>query len=347
MNAQATETAFFVGQPVEWQGFGWVADIQEADGPQSFTIGAQGMQANRLRLSIVWESGDFSTDTPEHIAAPWIKAAARAKAEPKPAAECLAMLEAAKAKRAAFHAEQAAEREAHAAKVSAWRDEIRGNIPADAKAVIVAELEHDASDTMTDYFNTQTSRCVILGFSRHTRDLFAEMRKAAARLPETAHLENAPEDAEHREKWSMGAGYYLKASGRYSDGWKVLKRALYQRGNDIAEAMPYGEWMVPDGAPYVTGNAPRSSADAGAAEPDAQLPAEIVGRCTICPRTHDKKGFKMWIVCLPDRVERAEFDKLLSFAKSSRGWYSRKWGDSPAGFAFKDADAARAFAGKV
>ena len=138
-----------------------------------------------------------------------------------------------------------------------------------------------------------------MGWSKHTRDLFSEMRKAALKLPETAHLgpdnghfearvrvgedfqsngayyhkgqyspwhrelieehgyirvfrtraeteqwiagqkplepvyfEGRPvafewtieeEKIEHREKWSMGAGYYLKDGGRNSTGWSVRK----------------------------------------------------------------------------------------------------------------------------
>jgi hypothetical protein len=176
-----------------------------------------------------------------------------------------------------------------------------------AQALIVAELEHDASDSMTDYFNTTTSRIVALAWSRHTRDRFDEMRNAAAMFEETAHLgpgrdvfrarvvltddvimngsaywkgspshwhrelyasdrgrdrgetfttrveaeaftagrgEPEPivfnggtpqeklvrfewridrESIEHREKYSMGHGFYLKGSGRYSDGWIVRK----------------------------------------------------------------------------------------------------------------------------
>lgn len=103
--------------------------------------------------------------------------------------------------------------------------------PAWAKAAIVARLEEDRSEIQTDYFATTTRRTVLLAWSRHTRDLFPELRKAAARFPETAHLATPPPVErysihpadEHREKWSMGAGYYLKASSRYSNGWKVEK----------------------------------------------------------------------------------------------------------------------------
>lgn len=171
--------------------------------------------------------------------------------------------------------------------------------PAWAKAAIVAELEHDESDSMSDYFATRTFRRVFLAWSAHARDLFSETRKAAATFAETAHLgpgkdiyraqvvaaedivsngsaywkgtaspwhrelydagydgatfstraeveafiavKGAPEpisfeghvktfewritreSVEHREKYSMGHGYYLKASGRYSSGWIVRK----------------------------------------------------------------------------------------------------------------------------
>jgi hypothetical protein len=60
--------------------------------------------------------------------------------------------------------------------------------PAWAEALIVAECEHDACDSQSDYFNTKTSRIVALAWSRHTRDLFPELRKAAARFEETRHL---------------------------------------------------------------------------------------------------------------------------------------------------------------
>ena len=101
-------------------------------------------------------------------------------------------------------------------------------IPADAKALIVAELETDDCDSMTDYFNTTHSGLVVLGWSKHTRDIFSEMRKHAHKIPETEHLALNPEGPdqsrdEHREKYSMGAGYYLKAANCYSTGWKIEK----------------------------------------------------------------------------------------------------------------------------
>jgi hypothetical protein len=115
------------------------------------------------------------------------------------------------------------------------------HIPKTAKALIVAQLDVDKCDIQTDYFHTTTSQTVILGWSKNTRDIFSEMRKFAGMIPETAHLAEPPEvdsngyrktdenkdwwrpGDEHREKYSMGHGYYLKTQQRYSTGWLIRK----------------------------------------------------------------------------------------------------------------------------
>jgi hypothetical protein len=94
---------------------------------------------------------------------------------------------------------------------------VAGEKPAGAVALIVAELVVDDCATKT----------VALAWSTHNRDLFAEMRKAAARFPETANLAKTGREAEHREKYSMGAGYYLKAEGTYDTGWRVRKTSRH------------------------------------------------------------------------------------------------------------------------
>jgi len=115
--------------------------------------------------------------------------------------------------------------------------------PEGTKAVIVAEYQVDESDPMTDYFHERTGKTVVLGFSKHDRDLFSEMRKHCAKFKETAHMKDKPDENEngekkteenkswwtprdeHREKWSMGKGYYLKSS-RGRGGWTVSKKCL-------------------------------------------------------------------------------------------------------------------------
>lgn len=182
-------------------------------------------------------------------------------------------------------------------------EEFAAITPPDAAAVIMAGYDVDRSEIRTDYFYVGGVFDVVLGFSKHTRDMFAEMRKAAGRFAPTEHLgpgrsvcrvravlacnvqpyngcalwagQYSPfhrnhepsgdghahpfttraeaaefiakasplpvikvagqdvsaelqiieEDVEQREKYSMGRGYYLKAS-TYGNGWRVYKTPL-------------------------------------------------------------------------------------------------------------------------
>lgn len=123
-------------------------------------------------------------------------------------------------------------------------------IPDKAKALIVAQLEVDKCEIQTDYFATSTEKTVVLGWSKNKRDYFHEMRKVAGRIPETAHLAEAPEvDSngsartesnkdwwhpadEHREKYAQGHGYYLKTEHRYSTGWLIRKVCRWRNDKD-------------------------------------------------------------------------------------------------------------------
>ncbi|HEA70071.1 hypothetical protein LCGC14_1484350 [marine sediment metagenome] len=118
--------------------------------------------------------------------------------------------------------------------------------PAWAKAVIVGFKEIDDCDMMTDYFNTKSGPAHLLAWSKHTKDIFSEMRKAAANHPETEHLVNAPKEAEHREKYSMGAGYYLKAARTYSTGWKVKKMPLSYYEDQLYQIVGEGRCCIPE-----------------------------------------------------------------------------------------------------
>jgi|GEM_PF-3455905 len=196
----------------------------------------------------------------------------------------------------------------HKKLVEQGRELFKKYIPENAEALIVAERHVNESDLMTDYFSHSTAETIILAWSPHTKDIFSEMRKAAALIPETAHLgpgkghfearvkigtnwgsnggyyhkgefshwhheleeidgekpifatreeaqafidkQGAPdgmtsdgqqinfywdivEDAlEHREKYSMGAGYYLKDGHSNSDGWSVQKIKKYSGWHD-------------------------------------------------------------------------------------------------------------------
>lgn len=127
----------------------------------------------------------------------------------------------------AFKAEQEAARRAAAEDAERLRtigaERLRQIVPDNAVAVIIGEQHESECDPYTDYFGSRIVRTVILGFSTHTRDLFPEMRKAAARFEGTAHLAERNAEYEHREKYSMGHGYYL-GTHRYS-GWQVSKES--------------------------------------------------------------------------------------------------------------------------
>lgn len=140
-----------------------------------------------------------------------------------------------------YKAEQSARREAklqaerqQRERGQIWLDE---NRPEWAKAVIVAEFHEDVSDSMTDYYNSSVKRVVLLAWSKHTRNLFSEMRKAAAKFGETTHLATADKTAEHRENYSMGRGMFLQSGSGYS-GWRVEKWNLSWKSIDEVAGDP-------------------------------------------------------------------------------------------------------------
>lgn len=208
-------------------------------------------------------------------------------------------------------------------------------MPANAKAVIVAKEHVNESDSQTDYYGHSTVRVLILAWSTHTRDLFPEMRKAAANAEETQHLSDAPSEYENREKWTGGGGYYL-AKHRHS-GWSVAKVPLGY-GKDFVpniDAIPTGEWRIPDSV-----SAARSTKTSGVS---AEPAMNVLGGVSIEKHTHTKKQTDMWICVLNENLAKDEFYALRTQAKSMGGWYSRKWRDTPGGFAFPSEVEARSF----
>lgn len=304
---------------------GFIAEIKAAPA-NSFTLSG-GMRPASAEYVCVFENR--VSELIDGIAAPFIERAQRANLPHVPESEIPARMAAARE----FQADQrsAAERarEEEVKERAAFEADAAKRIPAWAKAVIVAQMVKDDSDSMSDYFNSKTTRTIILAFSKHTRDIFSEMRAAARNHPDTAFLADAPESAEHREKYSMGAGYYLKNGYRHNDGWKISKVKFY--GDAAARYVPSGEWSL---APVETKPAPTESTAA---------PIGIAG-IRIETHQHTKKGFEMHICILPDRVSRDEFDRLNNAAKDLGGWYSRPWAGTPGGFAFKDRTKAETFA---
>lgn len=128
-------------------------------------------------------------------------------------------------------------------------ERVKALAPANAEAVIVAQLKEDTSDSQTDYFSNKTERSVAIGFRTGKREDFKQLHRAAASFPETAHLGSqealdtwveekygehgyggyiAEKAGEHRDNYSMGAGNYLSDHGwdGSGSGWVIKSYTL-------------------------------------------------------------------------------------------------------------------------
>lgn len=335
-----TNTEFQIGQAVvsgdmmNGEITGYVAEIHPRE-HSGFAITGNGLQAVGCDLVIAFENFTWAK-TADRIAEDWRKKAADYMVRDEAPAYATSLLKRAKVKVAQDQDERRRAREAAEQAESDWRDGIRDKVPADAQAVIIAEYELNNCDSQTDYFNTKTVKTVILAFSNKTREDFKEMRKAALNYAATEELATAPKNAEHREKYSMGKGYYLKDGNCYSTGWEIKKRPITGTSNDPADYIPYGEWAVPDPAEQ------KAEKETTGAAVDTEA-----GNYSISEHTHTKKSFQMWIVSPSDRSERAIYDERLAQARSLGGWWSRAYRGTPAGFAFKDQGKAKEFAAMV
>ena len=139
--------------------------------------------------------------------------------------ETAVLLTKAKEKKAEAERKAEEEREEYERIAKIGAERLRPLIPTDAKAVIIGTLRVNECDSYTDYYDYSIGRTVILGFSKHTRNLFSEMRKHAANFEETAYLAEYNADFEHRENYSMGDGMYL-GKNKYS-GWTIEKEPFY------------------------------------------------------------------------------------------------------------------------
>lgn len=302
---------------------GYIVRYVDISDQKIFLIGGGGMKKINGQYVVVWksneENGDLnlSIDVPEETAQKDAELAQQlqiASIEDPEALEQKALDQ-----REQQNQQQRKDFEESKIKTKAFDDKYIPMVPAWAKAVLVASHDVDESDGQTDYFASRSDRMLILGFSKHTRDLFPEMRQAALNHESTKHLFDAPESANNREKYSMGGGYFLKENGRHSTGWKVYKHVFW----DGKVSLPEGEWSVPDKTATV--------------ETSETLTAGIE------EHTHTKKNIQMFIVILSEKVEKDIFNSLRDNCKARGGWYSRAWSQTPGGFAFEDLETAETF----
>ena len=125
--------------------------------------------------------------------------------------------------------------------------QVMAKAPEGARALIVAELHEDTSDSQSDYFANKTVRTVAIGWRFSSREDFKALAAAAAAFGETAGLEFT----ERRDNYSMGKGNYLSDHGwdGAGSGWVVKSRGLPCRWVNLTED------AIPDlpAAPAVSG----------------------------------------------------------------------------------------------
>lgn len=124
-------------------------------------------------------------------------------------------------------------------------------MPAGSKAVLVAEFHEDDCGHNDDYYGSKVKKRVVIGFSKHTRRLFSEMRKAALNYAPTKFLNDTSDKSEHRENYSMGRGSFLTEGSTYS-GWLIKKEVIYNGAiSEPAELLEsgYGNLTTADEKP--------------------------------------------------------------------------------------------------
>jgi hypothetical protein len=397
MNDQATTTTLPVGAWISYEDranplrFGVIYAVQPSS--RVFRGAVNGMTPAGARYSVAWESGDLGEAYAADLDRPDGCGRHRYHSERGIATpdEIAALL----AKHEQLARKIEADREAHAEALAEARRRAQAARPAWAVCAIIAERIVDDSDPTTDYFADHAEAVYLLGWSKHDRDLFSEMRKAAAAstLPEVHHLGpgcdewrvlrladksnpsewrtyagaiadasgidtwsteaearaamekaiaagDAPngaephrESIEHRNKHSMGAGYFLQRGGRYRSGWRVRKVSA---ANDWK--LPHA-FMRPDGvrlpaARQASQPQPASQPAATAAAP-SPMPAD--DRPTVT-RNEERNGVEI-------RFPRKPADALLADLKAhgwrwsrfAACWYNRH---SPEAVAYADALAA-------
>jgi hypothetical protein len=297
---------------------------------ETYTIGAAGMVKNSpISVDVVLlpgyghESMRISRNLHSGTYGQWLADAAKYSAEPITPAQAGRLLAKAvgldEEKQQKARAIQATQRQEKARFIA----DAATRIPDDAKAVIIAELRQDECDFNSDYHGHSVKNVLILAFSKHTRNLFPEMRKAARNAPETLHLYDAPKDAEHRENYSMGGGNYLATQYRHASGWVVKKVSFYgvETAEEKAEQMRIGEWRLP-AAPEKTKRKAPTKAPAIVTETPTTEPDTLASDVRI---NEEKNGIE---VEFSDKPSQSTRDKLKSggfrWSRKLGYWYAKQ-----------------------
>ena len=171
----------------------------------------------------------------------------------------------------------------------------------------------------------------------------ADMYQAAydwLRAKAPANAKPIPADYESAQKWN----WYTGTNTGFVQHHEEVRHYVYAILSGGSDGNLYdwrGFWNQVEGVPDMTD----AQLLAALAEPsDNATEQQGAPLVRIEKHTHTKKGFEMFVCPIPSRVDRSEFDKLLATARELGGWYSRAWGTTPGGFAFKRVAEATVFA---
>ena len=193
-------------------------------------------------------------------------------------------------------------------------------------------------DGMEDlYTYNQSAFCDAFGGAKYvqtSRNISSELRAAVAAEYTANHTPGNLEGWE-RERWiEREVNNLLSKGSQYGKG-------AFLGIVDLREGEPY-----PRAVEYALSFAELPAQTVPAADSHTPAPA-LSGGVSIEEHTHTKKGFQMFIVVLAERVSPEGFRALKTTAEAGGGWYSRPWGRTPGGFAFKDRGAAETFAASI
>lgn len=158
----------------------------------------------------------------------------------------------------------------------------------------------------------QSQRKLTDGLNEEIGQLLCQVHTITYDGPRTRHLYGKSDERDIQDH-----AYQLMSRTRFPIGYKV--KGLVKDGIVAEYKIEFEESATP------TLNSP-SDSTAG-----------------IEKHFHTKRQVDFWLVVLTDRVERTEFETLRTQCQSAGGWYSRKWGKTPGGFAFDSEEKAESF----
>ena len=203
-------------------------------------------------------------------------------------------------------------------------------IPVWAKAVIVADLYENRSDSQSDYYSTSVVDRVFLEFSKTDRANLKEYINPAKKFEQTKQF------ADSKEYQGRHSSYYLPKYFLGTDkwsGWKVHKVKIddnkeYQKGyiNSYYSFPDEIYIAVAEGKSYLEQKNKPEQKEVDIKEISFEL-KEF---------KHSVKGYTIYVASPVNRLTKEQFSQVLKTAKQFNGYYSAysKDGAIP-GFHFK------------